>query len=104
MPQPEPNKTPKPGRFRSAWLVLRGQTLTPQQIQGEWLEYQQIFDDILTRMSAYLARQARIEKDRVKVQLEQDAASQQNQQNPPTSNKAALRSRVAEMRGLKAGG
>lgn len=52
------------GRLRAAWLVLMGQRVTPQQIIGEWLEYQLIFNDLLERWSAKLAREAKQEKKR----------------------------------------
>lgn len=50
---------PAPGRLRSAWHVLMGTRVTPLQIQAEWLEYKLIFDDIMTRLGAQLARAAR---------------------------------------------
>lgn len=93
----------RPGRFAAAWSVLRGQRLTPRQIQSEWLEYQQIFESILQRLSAQLARQARSEKLRLAAlvpessdQPPQEDASSHDQK----SHKAALRSRSADLRGL----
>lgn len=90
------NPDGKISRIRAAWYVLLGQRVTPQQIAVEWAEYQHIFGDILERWSAMLARQARVEKDRIKrldMPRETNIA-------PPISNKAELRSKVAQMRGL----
>lgn len=87
-----------PGRFRAAWLVLRGQPLVPQQIRAEWLEYQQIFDDVLQRLSAQLARQAKSEKRRLESLFDQQPLSRDVP--PPRSKKEELRSRVAAMRGV----
>lgn len=90
--QEEPRPDP-PGRLRSAWSVLRGQRVTPLQMQVEWIEYKLIFNDILTRFGAQLARDVQAEKRRVKKELSQS-------QPAPTavpSSKAAVRSRVASM-------
>lgn len=97
----------EPGRVRAAISVLRGQRLVPLQVQFEWLEYQQIFDDLLKRLSAQLARQARSEKARVKRLLKEpsetvEASSPPSSPSPkdPASYKQALRSRAAQLRGL----
>lgn len=94
-----------PGRLRSAWSVLRGQRLVPLQIQMEWLEYQQIFDDVLKRFSAQLARQARAEKDRLKKMMPEPSSEGRSQPDvhplsDHLSRKNALRSRVARARGV----
>ncbi len=60
-----------PGKFRAAWSVLRGQRLVPLQVQAEWLTYQQIFDDVLTRLGAQLARQAKSRSDELKRHLKE---------------------------------
>lgn len=96
MAQSELNQDPKVGRLRGAWLVLMGQRLTPQQIVAQWVEYQCIFDDLLKRWSAYLARDARQEKKRIE---RLDVPPEQLALNQPRS-KAELRSKVAAMRGL----
>jgi len=54
-----------PNRILEAWRVLMGQRLTPVQIQAEWVEYQQIFRDLLETFSASLARQSKAEKKRL---------------------------------------
>ena len=90
------NPEPKIGRWRAAWYVLMGQRVTPQHIQAEWVEYQQIFNDLLERWSAKLARDARAEKDRIK-RLDLPADTQ------PVSTsryKSELRRKVAQMRGV----
>jgi len=54
-----------PNRVTEAFRVLMGQRLTPIQIEAEWVEYQQIFRDLLETFSASLARQSKAEKKRV---------------------------------------
>lgn len=54
-----------PNRCSEAFRVLMGQRLTPVQIQAEWVEYQQIFRDLLETFSASLARQSKAEKKRL---------------------------------------
>ena len=101
---PGPEKPPpeEPGRLRSAWHVLRGQRLVPLQIQFEWIEYQQIFDDVLKRFSAQLARGAKAEKKRLKSALSPETAETQpvSSQEEAAVYKARLRSRVAAQRGI----
>lgn len=94
MAQFDPRSKPV-GRLRAAWLVLLGQRVTPLQIEAEWLEYKLIFEDILTRLGAQLARAARTEKKRVERELVS--------RPPPTpsSKKAELRSRAAARQGFK---
>ncbi len=87
---------PKIGRIRAAWYVLLGQHVTPQQIVADWVEYQQIFNDLLDRWSAKLARDARAEKDRIK-RLDVPLTTQPV---PPTDTKTELRRKVAQMRGF----
>ena len=89
--------TPRIGRLRAAWYVLMGQPITPQHILAEWVEYQQIFNDLLERWSAKLARDARAEKDRIK-RLDIPEARVEPTQDPQT--KPELRRRVANMRGF----
>lgn len=84
------------GRLRAAWCVLMGQRVTPQQILHDWAEYQLIFNDLLTRWSAQLARDARQEQIRIKalgvVPTVQPVA--------PPNMKTELRRKVASMRGF----
>ena len=105
-----PDETPEepapaleePGRLRSAWSVLKGQRLVPLQIQFEWIEYQQIFDDVLKRFSAQLARGAKAEKKRLKSALSPETPEAQpvSSQEEKAVYKARLRSRVAAQRGV----
>ena len=79
MAQTDPSQEPREveqrrvGRLRAAFQVLRGESLVPEQIRFEWLEYQQIFNDVLQRFSAQLARGAKAEKKRVAKLLEPGA-------------------------------
>lgn len=102
-PDPEPHLLleSSPGRLRSAWSVLLGERLVPLQLQFEWLEYQQIFDDLLKRFSAQLARQAKAEKTRVKRLLDpsDQPIKREPPQPPPLDPKSAVRSRVAQFVG-----
>jgi hypothetical protein len=84
---------------RSAWHVLRGRRMVPLQIQFEWLEYQQLFDDLLKRFGAQLARSAKAEKKRVAKLFDQPKQSEPTAAVPvgPTS-KSELRARARELR------
>jgi hypothetical protein len=66
-------------------------------MQADWVEYQCIFDDLLKRWSAQLARDSRTEKDRIK-RLE--GPPQTQQPVPPVDTKTELRRRVANLRGF----
>jgi hypothetical protein len=91
----------EPGRLGSAWSVLRGQRLVPVQIQAEWLTYRQIFDDVLTRLGAQLARQAKAHNESIRAQLELGLPEgAQDDIGSVTERKAALRRRFAESRGI----
>lgn len=92
-----------PGKFRAAWSVLRGQRLVPLQVQAEWLTYQQIFDDVLQRLGAQLARQAKAESDRLKRYLRENPEPAQEPQlslstGEAAAHKDALRRRFAKHR------
>lgn len=87
----------KVGRLRAAWYVLIGQRVTPQQIQADWVEYQCIFNDLLERWSAKLARDAKAEKDRIK---RLDAATPVALVPQVPQPKQELRRKVAQMRGF----
>ena len=84
------------GRLKSAIRVLLGQRVTPLQIEKEWLEYKMIFEDLLQRWSASLARDAKAEKARIDRLNESRAPAQA----PPQGTKAELRARFAAMRGI----
>ena len=92
-----PFKEPRSGRLRSAWAVLRGERLVPSQIQGEWIEYQQIFESILQRLSAQLARQARSEKLRLESLIPEEPSHREPSRK---DHKAELRKRANALRGL----
>jgi len=95
MPQPSPTHRPE-GRWRSAWQVFLGRRTTPLQIEAEWLEYKLVFEDILTRLGAQLARVAKAEKKRLDVQLEPP----QLDLEPQGTSKQALRVKISRMRGV----
>lgn len=88
----------RPGRLRSAFQVLLGERMTPAQIQAEWIEYQQIFTDILARLGAQLARQAKYEKERVRAQVDEELPSEGHSEPTliamPTDRKSVLRKRA----------
>ncbi len=90
---------PRPSRFRAAWSVLRGQSLVPEQIRFEWLEYQAVFNDLLQRYSAQLARAAKAEKARIKA-LNEALEPPSSRPVRPQDHKSELRSRAAALRGL----
>lgn len=96
MPQPLPKDEQGVGRLRAAWLVLRGQCVVPQQIVAEWLEYQTIFDDLLSRWSSRLARDAKQQRDRIAKEMQDTHITEL----PRAGRKAALRSQVAAARGI----
>lgn len=91
-----------PGRLRAAWRVLRGEAVVHDQIRAEWAEYQAMFSDLLQRWSAMQARQAKLEKARLKrVQEDVQAAQGDAPFRPvPGGDKAALRSLAAQRLGL----
>lgn len=91
--------SPPPGRVRAAWSVLRGQNMVPAQIQAEWMDYKLIFNDILGRLGAQLARQAKAEHKRLKKEI---AASGPEAIPAPVArrDKSELRRRAAQLRGL----
>jgi hypothetical protein len=78
-------------------MVLMGQRLTPQQIASEWAEYQQIFDDILSRWSASLARQAKARKKELE-RLEAAAAGGQQLEMAVGGSQMSRAQRKAELR------
>lgn len=95
-------------RIRASAQVLKGHRLVPMQIHAEWIEYQQLLDDLLKRLSAQLARQARSEKARLRKLLE-DQSSQLELE--PSSRphvvrgngrKSELRRRFASQLGIRA--
>lgn len=77
-----------------------GERVTAVQQRAEWIEYQEIFDDVLTRFSAMLARNTKLQKAHLQ-KIADDIAPVSRPTAEPTG-KAALRARVAAMRGLPA--
>jgi len=96
MSQPSPRDRPE-RRWRSAWQVFWGRRTTPLQIEAEWLEYKLVFEDILTRLGAQLARGAKAEKKRLDVQLQPQG---ELELEPGLTSKQALRKRISQMRGV----
>lgn len=95
-----PERRP-PGRLVQAWRVLFGRSVTSEQLQWEWAEYKQAFNDLLQRYSAQLARAARAEKKRIARLMEaQDEPFRQPPPSSPQDRKAQLRRRAAELQGL----
>lgn len=94
-------------RLRASAQVLRGHRLVPAQIHSEWIEYQQLLDDLLKRLSAQLARQARSEKARVKKLLEEQQLEIEPTERAPAmamngvGRKSELRRRFATQLGLR---
>jgi len=94
-----------PGRVASALAVLFGRRLTPLQIEAEWVEYKGVFQDLLGRHGALLARMAKAEKER----LDRSYAALEDVGPPGSSaeivTKQDARSRLATRKfGLVVGG
>lgn len=83
------------GRLRS-WLS-RDPEPSVAEVMAQWAEYQLIFNDILTRLSAQLARQARMEKKRLE-RIARDVPDLIPPPAPQVSPKQALRSQYAMQR------
>lgn len=97
MAQPDTSQEParRPGRLVSAWRVLMGRALTPDQIVAEWIEYKQTFNDVLSKFSALLARQAKAEKDRIRRELEECSdCPDEETAGIPVSNREALKAEL----------
>ena len=94
-------------RLQDAWKVLWGRS-EPQQevlrIQAEWLEVQASFANTFAKMNTWAARVAKQEQRQAENNLEAAVQPEQRrvvgQLTPPGDRKAALRHRLAEMRGL----
>lgn len=91
------NPEPRIGRLRAAWYVLMGQRVTPRQIQADWVEYQCIFQDLLDRWSAKLAREVKLERERIK---RFDSEIRVAPAATLSDDKQELRRKVANMRGF----
>jgi hypothetical protein len=82
-----------PNRLRAAWGVLRGYYVVPAQLEAEWIEYKIIFEDLLTRWGAQLARQAKAEAKKLRESDPSEAV--RPPPPPPRSQKAELRTQYA---------
>lgn len=85
----ETTKVRRPGRLISAWHVLMGVRVSELQMRADWLEYRMVFEDILTRFGAQLARNTKTEKERVARELTERPVPEQAK-----SGKAAVRARA----------
>jgi hypothetical protein len=74
-----------------------GDPVTPEQILQDWLSYRLLFDDLLKRFGALLARQAKAEHQKIREQLDLPTHREAVVQS---DRKSALRSKIAAMRGL----
>jgi hypothetical protein len=82
--------------------VLLGEPVVPEQILADWLSYRLLFDDLLVRFGALLARQAKAEKARLQEQLAEQPTERAPAPGVNGSRKADVRRRIAEARGLSA--
>ena len=84
-------------RVFGAMARRRDPELSIAQVMAQWAEYELIFNDILQRLNAQLARQAKYEKRRLEAQT---AEAPPVQPVTPTYSdpKQALRSRYAAQR------
>lgn len=81
--------------LRWLWGHPREREPSILQIRAEWAEYQVAFNDLLTKFSALLARQAKAEKDRQKRLAESSPGPPGNGSAPVPTSKAQLRSALA---------
>lgn len=86
----QPRRVTRPRRSFLSWL-RRDPEPSIAAVMAQWLEYELIFNDILTRLGAQLARQAKIEKRR----LQREQVDIRPAPAPAQSAKAALRSQYA---------
>lgn len=97
----QPKASRRPGRFRGALSVLLGTSVSPMQLQAEWAEYQTMFNDLLARQSALLARNAKAEKERIKKLMAEDSPCEGGVKPPASGrSKEELRTIAANSRGL----
>ena len=87
----QPTEAPRPRRTFWSWL-RRDPDPSIATVMAQWLEYELIFNDILTRLSAQLARQAKMEKRR--LEREHTPDSRAAPRHIPTT-KQQLRSQYA---------
>lgn len=89
----------EPGRLRAMWAVLLGERLVPLQLQAEWVDYKLIFDDILKRLSAQLARQSKAHKRDLERILEDQVPVVGNPTPTRAAGKAELFHRFQTLQG-----
>lgn len=87
-------------RWRAAWRVLLGESVVDEQIRQDWLSYRLLFDDLLKRWSAMLARQAKADHARIRDQLAAEEPTNRTPAASPKTRKEEVRRRAAEARGL----
>lgn len=85
------------GRLHAAWLVLRGQALTPQQMASEWAEIQTTASEMFNRFNTLAARLVRAEKNMMKLRLE-EIDGVEREVPVVGSHKDEVRRRVAALR------
>jgi len=95
-----PTAAPR-GRFKAAWSVWRGESITPPEIRAQWISYQIAFDSIFDKLSVSLARLAKREQRAIATRMETIA-------NEPTTSGLQIGSggadRKAELRARVFGG
>jgi len=105
--QTQPENAPTGSRpFRgllARFRTRRARRSTPDpsivEIMAQWAEYEMIFNDILQRLSAQLARQAKMEKKRLERIAEQlELPDIRQAPEAPPNSKDALRSQYARAR------
>lgn len=85
-------------RLRVAFTARRTPDPSIAQVMAQWVEYELIFNDILQRLNAQLARQAKYEKAAL-ARLTTETAPEPTQLPPPVLNsKQQLRSHMAQQR------
>jgi len=99
-------KRPQKRQIRFSWPFRRRPPPDPSiaQVMAQWGEYELIFNDILTRLNAQLARQAKMQKralEKIKLDGEAEPTNGAHTVAPPLavqSSKQALRSAYAANR------
>jgi len=94
-----------PGRIRSAWLVLMGQRIVPQQMTAEWALIQTQAADMFNKFSSLAARLVKAQRTAMNQSMQEldevgeEAHTAENPMALPGGNrKAELRRRAYERR------
>jgi len=99
----EPRPPAEPLARSRSWLarLFRRAERAPEptivEIMAQWAEYELIFNDLLTRLSAMLARQAKMEKKRLERLSEAEPTPKAPEVQQFLDGKAALRRRYAHV-------